>query len=46
MTDAEADTPILWPFNIKVDSLEMTLMLGKMKTKGEMGSRGWDREHH
>ena len=27
-TDAEAETPILWPPHAKVDSLEKTLMLG------------------
>ena len=27
-TDAEAETPILWPLMQRVDSLEMTLMLG------------------
>ena len=27
-TDAEAETPVLWPPDGKVDSLEKTLMLG------------------
>ena len=27
-TDAEAETPILWPPHVSVDSLEKTLMLG------------------
>ena len=27
-TDAEAETPILWPPDARVDSLEKTLMLG------------------
>ena len=27
-TDVEAETPILWPPHVKVDSLEKTLMLG------------------
>ena len=27
-TDAEAETPILWPPHAKIDSLEKTLMLG------------------
>ena len=27
-TDAEAETPILWPPHVRVDSLEKTLMLG------------------
>ena len=30
-TDAEAETPILWPPNAKIDSLEKTLMLGKIE---------------
>ena len=27
-TDAEAETPILWPPHVKVDSMEKTLRLG------------------
>ena len=27
-TDAEAETPVLWPLHARVDSLEKTLMLG------------------
>ena len=27
-TDTEAETPILWPPHVRVDSLEKTLMLG------------------
>ena len=27
-TDAEAETPVLWPPQVRVDSLEKTLMLG------------------
>ena len=30
-TDAEAETPILWPPNVKIDSLEKTLILGKIE---------------
>ena len=30
-TDAEAEAPILWPPNVKNDSLEKTLMLGKIE---------------
>ena len=30
-TDAEAETPILWPPDMKINSLEKTLMLGKIK---------------
>ena len=40
-TDAEGETPILWPPDRKrVDSLEMTLMLGKIEGKRR---RGWQR---
>ena len=39
-TDAEAQTPILWPPDAKNDSLEKTLMLGK--TEGRR-RRGWQR---
>ena len=28
-TDAGADTPILWPTDVKADSLEKTLMMGR-----------------
>ena len=40
-TDAEAETPILWPPNAKMqraDSLEKTLMLGKIEGRRR---RGW-----
>ena len=30
-TDAEAETPILWPFDVRADSFEKTLMLGKIE---------------
>ena len=30
-TDAEAETPVLWPLDGKTDSLEKILMLGKIK---------------
>ena len=30
-TDVEAETPILWPSDAKIDSLEKTLMLGKIE---------------
>ena len=40
-TDAEAETPILWPPNAKIDSLEKTLMLGKIE--GTWRRRGWQR---
>ena len=39
MTEAEAETPILWPLMQRTDSLEKTLMLGGIgvrATEGEM----------
>ena len=39
-TDAEAETPILWPPDQKTDSFEKILMLGK--TEGRR-RRGWQR---
>ena len=39
-TDAEAETPILWPLMQRVDSLEKTLMLGGI---GGRRRRGWQR---
>jgi len=41
-TDAEAETPKLWPLMWRTDSLEKTLMLGKMKAGGEGDDKGWD----
>ena len=41
-TDAEAETPILWPPDGRTDSLEKTLMLGKRLGAGRQGNdRGW-----
>ena len=37
--EAEAEGPILWPPDVRADSLEKTLMLGKIKD----GRRGWQR---
>ena len=41
-TDDEAETPILWlpDVNQRADSLENTLILGKIEGKGEEGGRG------
>ena len=39
--DVEAETPILWPPDRRTDSLEKTLMLGKM-SGGEGDDRGWN----
>ena len=36
-TDAEAETPILWPPDAKNDSLEKTLMLGKIEGRWRRG---------
>ena len=32
-TDIENETPILWPHDVRNDSLEKTLMLGKIEGK-------------
>ena len=40
-TDAEAETPILWPPDVK-NFLEKTLMLERLKAGGERDNRGWD----
>ena len=39
-TGAEAETPILWPHDTRTDSLEKTLMLGKIEGGRR---RGWQR---
>ena len=36
-TDAKAETPILWPWMQRVDSLEKTLMLGKIEGRRRKG---------
>ena len=36
-TDAEAEMPILWPLMQKIDSLEKTLMLGKIEGRRKRG---------
>ena len=41
-TDAEAETPILWPPHERVHSFEKTLMLGKIEGRRRRGDRGWD----
>ena len=43
--DPEAETPILWPPDVKNDSLEKTLMLGKIegrRTRGRQKMRWLD----
>ena len=39
-TDAEAETPILWPPDVKTDSLENTLILGKIEGGRRRGRQG------
>ena len=41
-TDAEAETPIVWPPDAKNWLIGKTLMLGKIEARGEEGDRGWD----
>ena len=44
-TDVEAETPILWPPHVRVDSLEKTLMLGGIegrRRRGQQRIRGLD----
>ena len=41
-TDAEAETPILWPPDVKNWLIEKTLMLGNLKAEGGGDDRGWD----
>ena len=36
-TDVEAETPILWPLDWQIDSLEKTLMLGKIESERRRG---------
>ena len=36
-TDAEAETPILWPPHVRADSFERTLMLGKIEGRRRRG---------
>ena len=36
-TDAEAETPVLWPPDARADSLEKTLMLGKIEGRRRRG---------
>ena len=36
-TDAKAETPVLWPPRVKIDSLEKTLMLGRIGGRRRRG---------
>ena len=38
-TDAEAEAPILWPPDMKTDSLEKILMLGKTEGRRKRGQQ-------
>ena len=38
-TDVEAETPILWPPDERTDSLEKTLMLGKIEDERRRGQQ-------
>ena len=38
-TDAEAETPIFWSPDVKTDSLEKTLMLGKIGGRRRKGQQ-------
>ena len=38
-TDAETETPILWPSDAKNDSFERTLMLGKIEGEKRRGQQ-------
>ena len=38
-TDVEAETPILWPPHVRVDSLEKTLMLGGIEGRRRRGQQ-------
>ena len=38
-TDAEAETPVLWPPDAKTDSFEKTLMLGKIEGERRRGGQ-------
>ena len=38
-TDVEAETPILWPPDVRADSFEKALMLGKIEGGGRRGQQ-------
>ena len=38
-TDVEAETPILWPPDVRADSFEKTLMLGKVEGRRRRGQQ-------
>jgi len=38
-TDVEAEAPVLWPHDQRADSMEKTLMLGKIKDRKRRGQQ-------
>ena len=38
-TDVEAETPVLWPPDVRTDSFEKTLMLGKIEGRRRRGQQ-------
>ena len=38
-TDVEAETPVLWPPDVKADSFEKTLMLGEIEDRRRRGQQ-------
>ena len=38
-TEVEAETPVLWPSDVKSDSFEKTLMLGKIEGRRRRGKQ-------
>ena len=45
-TDVEAETPILWPPDMKSQLVGKTLCWERLKAGGEGDNGGWDRQHH
>ena len=47
-TDVEAEMPIFWPPDVRTDSLEKTLMLGKIESRRRRGQQRmrWLDGHH
>ena len=41
-TDVEAETPLIWPPDVKSWLFEKTLRLGRLRAEGEGYNRGWD----
>ena len=45
-TDTEVEAPLLWPLMRQADSLEKTLMLGKIEGKRRKGQQRMVKQHH